>query len=365
MATTPATAAPATPDTTNVVSVPNITNNSIKGFLGTADETVSLMPSDPVAQIHALSNEELFPLGEKALHDIADDIIVLNEIRTRFYLAKGTPLMGYTNWRDFVEKNSRYSIRTVQRRLNEVNGVRGYTKPDTRPDTKPTPTTIETPETPKVEPQPALSLDTFKRWHKYEREDPGGCTLADLRDRITTVAQHLDDPFAFLGIVSGPYKRPRGATQREALKTRQTLDIPAQWEDLNGKIRATTNVQYQNGQVLNRLIDAVNKPASPGRSAPKPNSFAAAQKQNALNRVARKASANVDYQLRLSAIQNSGTDCIHVLAQVADAALEEDVDLKVTENTCTLLKFAIEDLTGYLKKFETKAASQRKMKKVG
>jgi hypothetical protein len=36
--------------------------------------------------------------------------------------------LGYIGWKDFVEKNSRYSVRTIQRRLNEVNGVREYTK---------------------------------------------------------------------------------------------------------------------------------------------------------------------------------------------------------------------------------------------
>jgi hypothetical protein len=61
-------------------------------------------------------------LGEKALKDIADDIIVLAEIRQRFYLAKGKPLMDYLNWREFVERNSRYSLRTIQNRLAEVNG---------------------------------------------------------------------------------------------------------------------------------------------------------------------------------------------------------------------------------------------------
>jgi hypothetical protein len=80
------------------------------------------MDVDVVARIHALSDAELFPLGEKALQDIADDIIVLAEIRQRFYEARGVPLRGYKNWREFVEKNSRYSLRTVQRRLTAVKG---------------------------------------------------------------------------------------------------------------------------------------------------------------------------------------------------------------------------------------------------
>jgi hypothetical protein len=67
-----------------------------------------------------LTDDELFPLGEKALHDVADDIIVLNEIRNRFRL-KGS-MRGYSGWKDFVDRNSRYSIKTIQRRLQEVNG---------------------------------------------------------------------------------------------------------------------------------------------------------------------------------------------------------------------------------------------------
>jgi hypothetical protein len=80
------------------------------------------MSQDVVAKYHALSNEDLFPLGEKALKDIADDIIVLYEIRQRFYAAKGSPLLGYQNWREFVERNSKYSIRTIQNRIAEVQG---------------------------------------------------------------------------------------------------------------------------------------------------------------------------------------------------------------------------------------------------
>jgi hypothetical protein len=105
------------PDATNV-AYPN-PNAAIKGLLGTSIEG---LPADIVAQVAAMPNEELFPLGEKALHDIADDIIVLAEIRNRFGCARGVAILGYQCWRDFVEKNSRYSVRTIQRRLAEVNG---------------------------------------------------------------------------------------------------------------------------------------------------------------------------------------------------------------------------------------------------
>jgi hypothetical protein len=128
-------------ETTNVVCPDAI--NSVKGFLGReCDNTVAAMPSDQVAYVKGLRNEELFPLGERALKDICDDIIVLNEIRNRFYAAKGQAVMGYASWREFVERNSAYCIRTVQRRLNEVKGVRAYTKPEVE---KPVPsgTTLE------------------------------------------------------------------------------------------------------------------------------------------------------------------------------------------------------------------------------
>jgi hypothetical protein len=75
-----------------------------------------------------MTNEELFPLGARALQDIADNFVLLNEIRNRFRDARGSEVMGYQNWRDFVARNSNYSLRTAQRRLNEVNGVRSYTK---------------------------------------------------------------------------------------------------------------------------------------------------------------------------------------------------------------------------------------------
>jgi hypothetical protein len=97
--------------------------NRIKGFLGTTEEMTSVaetLAPHSVEWVKSLSDAELLPLGEKALHDIADDILVLDEIRQRF---RRTPLiLGYNGWKDFVTKNSRYSIRTIQRRLSEKNG---------------------------------------------------------------------------------------------------------------------------------------------------------------------------------------------------------------------------------------------------
>ncbi len=97
--------------------------NRLKGFLGTANEMTAIaevIAPATVAWVRSLSDTEIIPMGEKALGDIADNILVLDEIRQRF--RKGLPILGYINWKEFVERNSKYSIRTIQRRLNEVNG---------------------------------------------------------------------------------------------------------------------------------------------------------------------------------------------------------------------------------------------------
>jgi hypothetical protein len=91
--------------------------NRTKGFLGVSAEFADIAPRDALTNIREMNNEVLFPLGIKALSDIADDLLVLDEIRTRFRAANGRPLMGYVSWKAFVEKNSKFSIRTVQRRL--------------------------------------------------------------------------------------------------------------------------------------------------------------------------------------------------------------------------------------------------------
>jgi hypothetical protein len=113
----------AIPDATNVASLESL--NRTKGFLGTTAEMIAVaetLAPHSVEWVKSLSDAELFPLGEKALHDIADDILILDEIRNRFRAAKGVAILGYQNWREFVEKNSLYSVRTVQRRLAEKNG---------------------------------------------------------------------------------------------------------------------------------------------------------------------------------------------------------------------------------------------------
>jgi hypothetical protein len=94
-----------------------------KGFLGISASTVAAMDKNIVAVYRAMSDEELFPIGEKALRDIADDIIALDEIHSRFRNSKEVPILGYQNWKEFVARNSKYSIRTVQRRLADEHGV--------------------------------------------------------------------------------------------------------------------------------------------------------------------------------------------------------------------------------------------------
>lgn len=96
--------------------------NRLKGFLGTANEMTAVaevMAPKTVEWVRSLTDAEIIPMGVKALGDIADDILVLDEIRQRF--RKGRAIEGYANWTEFVEKNSKYSIRTIQYRLNEVN----------------------------------------------------------------------------------------------------------------------------------------------------------------------------------------------------------------------------------------------------
>ena len=118
-------AAPAavTDTSCNATFVASEEANRVKGFLGTADEMTAVadtLSPHSVAWVQSLSDAELLPLGEKALHDIADDILVLDEIRQRF---RRTPsILGYNGWKDFVAQNSRYSIKTIQRRLQEVHG---------------------------------------------------------------------------------------------------------------------------------------------------------------------------------------------------------------------------------------------------
>lgn len=134
-------------------------NGRINSLFGTSAEWKDALPADVLQHVKSLPNEELFPMGEKALRDIADNLVILAEIRDRFYQAKG-PLMGYANWKEFVAKNSAYSIRTIQRRLNEATGTKDETKVNDRykaeapavSEPEPEPADIDTPEVSDVEP---------------------------------------------------------------------------------------------------------------------------------------------------------------------------------------------------------------------
>ena len=106
-------------------------NGRINSLFGTSAGWRDALPTEVVQHVKSLSNEELFPMGEAALRDIADNLVILAEIRDRFHYAKGS-LMGYANWKEFVAKNSAYSIRTIQRRLNEATGTKDETKVNDR-----------------------------------------------------------------------------------------------------------------------------------------------------------------------------------------------------------------------------------------
>jgi hypothetical protein len=174
-------------DATNVAS-PDAGNNSIKRLLGVSDEFRTALLEDSVSYVQGLSNEELFPLGEKALYEIADDLVILCEIRQRFYSGKGQ-ILGYNNFKEFVEKNSLYSIRTVQRRLSEVNG-KDQTKVNDR--FKREPITIDA-----VEPAPAPALPVTatsdEPWSRdKEKRKNRSEPIADISQYKTLVRKMLD-----------------------------------------------------------------------------------------------------------------------------------------------------------------------------
>jgi hypothetical protein len=163
-----------------------------KGFLGVSEEAVVAMDQSVVSKYKAMSNEELFPIGERALADIADDIIVLDEIRTRFRFASGQAVMGYMNWREFVEKNSKYSVRTIQRRLTEVHGpdktkVNDRFKQTAPAAPKPQPPTKTKETAPKAAPKKNQS-----RFHEADYYGRVGRCLATLYS-CNEVDRRLDD----------------------------------------------------------------------------------------------------------------------------------------------------------------------------
>jgi hypothetical protein len=98
--------------------------NRTKGFLGaTLGEVTDAVPPEhqpSLAEIKAMTNDALVLAGERAMQDIGDNLLVLDELRQRF--RRGINFKGYAGWQDFVAKNSRYSIKTIQNRLAAKNG---------------------------------------------------------------------------------------------------------------------------------------------------------------------------------------------------------------------------------------------------
>src|SRR5947208_16510821 len=94
--------------------------NRVKGFLGMTGEIVPSLPADPVAYVKALTDAELFSAGEKALRDIADDLIILDEIRNRFRAANGRVLLGYQSWKFSIRRG------TIQQTSSGTRCLSGY-----------------------------------------------------------------------------------------------------------------------------------------------------------------------------------------------------------------------------------------------
>jgi hypothetical protein len=159
-------------------------NGRINSLFGTSAEWKDALPADVLQHVKSLPNEELFPMGEKALRDVADDLVILAEIRDRFYHAKGK-LMGYTGWKEFVAKNSAYSIRTIQRRLNEATGTKNETKVNDRYK-------AEVPAISEPEPEPD-DIDTPEVKQVHNEGIANGDFWEDLYHKLNTIAPTISD----------------------------------------------------------------------------------------------------------------------------------------------------------------------------
>jgi len=362
--------------------------NRTKAFLGgTRSEVTNAVPVEggrTLADIRALTDADLIIAGEIAMQDIGDNLLVLDELRQRF--RSGKTFTGYSGWQDFVARNSRYSMRVIQNKLAEfkgkdkskVNAVTGnmHTRPIAPVTSGVTPeeshevyrSTDGSIYTHKEhlyrdhDPEGAVSDEGEtlpRRWSRREREEEGGCTLPDLRRRINEAAACFGDadPFAFLGL-KRTHKKPTGATQSEALKTRQTLDIPAQWFDLDGKVKGTTNVQWANGAVLNRLIAAVESGKTVRPQKPVP--FQELIEQNP---AAAMASGNFWEELhgRLNVLVPSYSDGTeHKTVAMLQQALAEPANTKAEKNfrkyVIKLLTKISKDFSEYAQKLAAEAA---------
>jgi len=132
--------------------------NRTKGFLGEtlAEITEAASPDHPtLAEIRAMTNDVLLLAGQQAMQDIGDNLLVLDELRQRF--RRGDHFKGYTGWKDFVTQHSRYSIKTIQRRLQEVHG-KDESKVNHAPGNQYTRATVEA---------PIDSRYTLIHWQRY------------------------------------------------------------------------------------------------------------------------------------------------------------------------------------------------------
>lgn len=68
-----------------------------------------------------MSDGDLIAICSDTLKDLVDDIPYLRELRSRFIVARQQlrAICGYRTWTQFVRKNSRYSMRQIQRLLYE------------------------------------------------------------------------------------------------------------------------------------------------------------------------------------------------------------------------------------------------------
>jgi hypothetical protein len=157
-------------DATNVAWSSEALNRT-KGFLGTSEEMTAvaeIIAPHSVEWVRSLSDAELLPLGERALHDIADDILVLDEIRQRFH--KSANILGYNGWKDFVTKNSRYSIRTIQRHLAEKNG-KDESKTNITTGNMYTRSKVETTHEKRIPIPIGTSVKGYHIWEEFDTDD--------------------------------------------------------------------------------------------------------------------------------------------------------------------------------------------------
>ena len=181
--------------------------NRLKGFLGTADEMTAVaevVAPKTVEWVRSLTDAEIIPMGIKALGDIADDILVLDEIRQRFHRGAIAP---YAGWKDFIKKHSKYSLRTVQRRLNEVHGVREYEKFEITEPVETTKCRLSTKTEELHEPiaAPAVITDAINFPTKPSSKNPVNAEFARLQQLAKTAGYHLatsarDGAYDLLGL---------------------------------------------------------------------------------------------------------------------------------------------------------------------